>query len=560
MQLIRTSFNLRSDLPWNVVYSECICAWIGSYKDTRGRRLYDQLVRKLPKEINFETSSFGKYEFAGDKLEYNTFLWDHSDYIGFTFVARNSISGRLWKTQVALKRTDKHVLCFVSQDCDLGRDKTVPKIERPYLLDLLAKFQDGDGTIEIKKQAHVLENNEIHKAKNALTGQLRNVLPIVYLSCSERTHSLKPAIVAENLFGIAHVFAEEDSSISDRLAQELKGKVIPQGGAIGLCFAGEPVSVFNRRDVVDWVEKPETLVQDIFLKILKANLSLKFNFTWDDFLAAREEYEKDLVERERIQKIESLNEMRREWLQAREERKDMSRLVEKMMADLEKVTKERDQYKDEHAQYDSLKRKYESCQEERKTWESLALEADEKREKAEKNLTEAKELLHEASATSNALRQNLDSKATKNSRYLSLLLPQETEMYPNEYICQLVRILKIALPNVPVAKKSNKTRTKALIEDILAANADAVAIYNDYEKKKREFEKIAKMAGLHDRNGYQVMKPFDIEAIPKGNDHWKIRFKNDLKERFIGTEASSGSDNIRGGENEAGEITKALLW
>ena len=560
MQLIRTSFNLRSDLPWNVVYSECICAWIGSYKDTRGRRLYDQLIRRLPKEINFETSSFGKYEFAGDKLEYNTFLWDHSDYIGFTFVARNSVSGRLWKTQVALKRTDKHVLCFVSQDCDLGRDKTVPKIERPYLLDLLARFQDGDGTIEIKKQAHVLENNEVNKAKNALTGQLRNVLPIVYLSCSERTHSLKPAIVAENLFGIAHVFAEEDSSISDRLAQELKGKVIPQGGAIGICFAGEPVSVFNRRDVVDWVEKPETLVQDIFLKILKANLSLKFNFTWDDFLAAREEYEKDLVERERIQKIETLNEMRREWLQAREERKDMSRLVEKMMADLEKVTKERDQYKDEHAQYDSLKRKYESCQEERKTWESLALEADEKREKAERNLTEAKELLHEASATSNALRQNLDSKATKNSRYLPLLLPQETEMYPNEYICQLVRILKIALPNVPVAKKSNKTRTKALIEDILAANADAVAIYNDYEKKKREFEKIAKMAGLHDRNGYQVMKPFDIEAIPKGNDHWKIRFKNDLKERFIGTEASSGSDNIRGGENEAGEITKALLW
>ena len=66
MQLIRTSFNLRSDLPWNVVYSECICAWIASYKDTRGRRLYDQLIRKLPKEINFETTSFGKYEFAGD--------------------------------------------------------------------------------------------------------------------------------------------------------------------------------------------------------------------------------------------------------------------------------------------------------------------------------------------------------------------------------------------------------------------------------------------------------------------------------------------------------------
>lgn len=562
MQLIRTSFKLRSDLPWNVVYSECICAWIASYKDTRGRRLYDQLIRKLPKEINFETTSFGKYEFAGDKLEYNAFLWDHCDYIGFTFVARNSISGRLWKTQVALKRTDRHVLCFVSQDCDLGRDKTVPKIERPYLLDLLAKFQDGDGTIDIKKQAHVLENNEINKAKNALTGQLRNVLPIVYLSCSERTHSLKPAIVAENLFGVAHVFAEKDSSISDRLAQELKGKVIPQGGAIGICFAGEPVSVFNRRDVVDWVEKPETLVQDIFLKILKANLSLKFNFTWDDFLAAREEYEKDLVERERIQKIETLNEMRREWLQAREERKDMSRLVEKMMADLEKVTKERDQYKDEHAQYDSLKRKFESCQEERKTWENLALEADEKREKAEKNLTEAKELLHEASATSNALRQNLDSKIVKNSRNLPLLLPQEPEMYPNEYICQLVRILTIALPNVPLADDSPRTRTKDVIENILAANEDAVKTFRDYEGKKAELEKIARQAEVHGRDGYKVMKLFDMEAIPKGNDHWKIRFKKDERECYLCTEACSGSDNARGrgGKNEAAEITKALLW
>lgn len=562
MQLIRTSFNLRSDLPWNMVYSECIRAWIASFKDRQGRKVYDKLLGKLPQAIDFERVPANKFEFAGDRLEYDSFRWERCDYIGFTFVARNSISGRLWKTQIALKRTEKHVLCFVSQDCDLGRDKSVPKIERPFIIDLLAKFQDGDGAIEIKKQAHILEPREIDKAKNALTGRLRNVLPIVYLSCSMRTLPLKPAIVAENLFGVAHVFAEKDSSISDRLAQELKGRVIPQGGAIGICFANEPVLVFNRRDVVDWVENPEILVQDIFLKILKANLSLKFNFTWDDLLSAREAYEEDLVERERILKIETLNDMRREWLQAREERKDMSRLMEKMMVDLEKVTKERDQYKDEHAKYDSLKRKYDSCQEERKTWESLALEADEKREKAEKNLTEAKELLHEATATSNALRQNLDSKATKNSRYLPLLLPQETEMYPNEYVCQLVRILTIAQPNIPLAEDSPRTRTKDIIESILAANEDAVKTFKDYEGKKTELEKIARQAGVHSRDGYKVMKPFDMETIPKGNDHWKIRFKKDARERYLCTEASTGSDNARGrgGKNEAADITKALLW
>ena len=562
MQLVRTSFNLRSDLPWGTVYNECVYAWLASYKDRQGRKLYDKLLSKLPRTIDFERTPANKFEFAGDRLEYDSFRWERCDYIGFTFVARNSISGRSWKTQIALKRTEKHVLCFVSQDCDLGRDKSVPKIERPFIIDLLAKFQDGDGTIEIKKQAHILEPREIDKAKNALTGRLRNVLPIVYLSCSERTHALKPAIVAENLFGVAHVFAEEDSSISDRLAQELKGTKIPQGGAIGLCFAGEPVSVFNRRDVVDWVESPETLVQDIFLKILKSNLSLKFNFTWDDLLSAREKYEQDLVERERIQKIETLNEMRSEWLRAREERRDMYCLVEKMMADLEKVTRERDQYKDEHAKYDSLKRKYDSCVEERNTWENLALEADEKREKAEKNLSDAKEQLHVASATSNALRQNLDSKTVKNSRYLPLLLPAEPEMYPNEYVCQLVRILTIAQPNIPLAEDSPRTRTKDIIEGILAANEDAVKTFREYEGKKAELEKVARQAGVHGRDGCKVMKPFDMETIPKGNDHWKVRFKRDERERYLCTEASTGSDNARGrgGKNEAADITKALLW
>ena len=560
MQLIRTSFNLRSDLPWNIVYRECIYSWIASYKDRRGKKTYEQLLRRLPRDIPFSAEPFGHYEFAGDKLEYYSFTWDHSEYIGFTFIAKNVITNRIWKTQIALKRTDKHVLCFVSQDCDLGRDKTLPQIESPYIIDLLTNFQDGDGSIEIKKQAHILEPGEIDKAKNALTGQLRNVLPIVYLSCSERTHSLKPSIVADKLFGIAHVFAEKDSSLRERLAQEVKGKKIPQGGEIGICHANEPIIIFNRHDVVDWVEKPETLVQDIFLKILKANLSLKFNFTWDAFLTAREEYEKELIERERIQKINSLNEMQREWQEARQKSRDMSFLVEKLMNDLKRVTQERDQYKDEHAKYDSLQRKYDNCEEERKTWEKLAIEADEKREKAEKNLTDVKDQLHLVSTTTNALKQNLDSKNSKSVRYLPLLQPAEKEMYPNEYVCQLVRILNLALPNVPGTDKSPKIRTKSFIEDILAANPEAIQTFKKYEGLKRDFEQVAKQEGLQGRNGAKVMKPFNMEISTKGNNHGKIRFSNDTKERFIGTEASSGSDSVHGALNEVSDVTKALLW
>ncbi len=562
MQLIRTSFNLRSDMPWDELYRECIYAWLGSSKDERGKRYYEHLFRKLPRDIDFNENPSDKFEFAGDKLEYNSFSWKLCDYIGFTFTTKDAVSGRIWKTQIAIKRTEEHAFCFVSLDCDLGRDKRPPRIARPRVIELLlTNFQDGDGAIdEIKRQAHILEPSEIDRAKNALTGGLRNVLPIVYLSCSAKTHALMPSKVAESLFGVAHVFAEQNPMLRDRLAQEFTDKRIPQGGEIGICYTGQPITIFNRFDVVDWAENPETLVQDIFLKILKANLSLKFNFTWDDLLAARENYENELVERERVEKLNTINEMREEWLQARQARMDMSCLVEKLMNDLERVTAERDQYKDEHAKYDSLKRKYDNCLDERNTWESLAVEADEKREKAEADLRDAREQLHQASTKSDALRQNLNSKNVKGVRYLPLVLPSESEMYPNEYMCQLVRILTLALPNVPTTDKSPKVRTKSFIEDILAANADAVRTFNEYDAKKRELEMAARQEGVQSKDGIRVAKFFNMEIIKKGNNHGKIRFINDAQERFLGTEASSGSDSAHGGKNEASDVTKAMLW
>lgn len=553
MQLIRTSFNLRSDIPWNKVYRECIYAWIGSLKDSRaGKKLYEGLLQKLPKELDLKENSAKKYEFAGDKLEYHSFTWKKIEYIGFIFTARNGSTGRIWKTQIALKRTEAHVLCFVSQDCDLGQDRNVPKIERPYIIDLLTKLQDGDGIIGIKPQAHILEPFEISKAKNALTGKMRNVLPIVYLSCSERTLSLKPNVLAGNLFGIAHVFAEKDSSLKDRLAQEFQNQRIPQGGEIGICYAGQPITIFNRHDSIDWVEKPETLVQHIFLKILKTNLSLKFNFTWDDFLSAREDYENGLLEEERIKKINTIDEMRKEWLEAQKQSQSMSNLVEKILKDLEKVTQERDQYKEDHVKYDSLSKKLTNCEDELKTWKELATDID-------KDLKKKDEEYRELCAKHQTLQFNLNSKKDKNAQYLPLLQPIEKEMYPNEYVCQMVRVLNLALKNVPTTKRSPKTRTKQFIEDILANNTEAKRIFDEYDQKKCELERIAAQEELSS-NGAKVLKFFHMETETKGNHHVKIRFTNDSQERFIGTEASTGSDKAHGGKNEASDISKALLW
>ena len=94
-------------MPWDELYRECIYAWLGSSKDERGKRYYEHLFRKLPRDIDFDENPSGKFEFAGDKLEYNSFSWKLCDYIGFTFTTKDAVSGRIWKTQIAIKRTER---------------------------------------------------------------------------------------------------------------------------------------------------------------------------------------------------------------------------------------------------------------------------------------------------------------------------------------------------------------------------------------------------------------------------------------------------------------------
>ena len=563
MQLVRTSLNLRSNVPWSILYKECIYAWLDGSKNKRtGEKNYAAILRKLPRSIDFQKNPHGRYEFAGQILEYDSFMWEGCEHLGFSFI--NIDREKKWKTQIALKRTDKFVLCYVSLDCDLGKTKAgvLPEIKKPRIIDYLLKQQDGDGVINIQGEPHFIEPSEVDKAKNVLSGKMRNILPIIYLSCSKKTHSLLPSHVAKKLLGIAHVYAERDSSLRERLALAMKGKRFPKGGEIGICHVGEPIHIFNRHSVVEWADDPEILVQDIYLHILKKNLSLKLNFTWDDFLKSLSDFRKDVAEKETIQKLESLDAMKKELAAAKESSKAKSLVTERLMAELEAVTKERDQYKNEHTLYESLKKEYDSCSDDRKTWETLANEFDEQLRQANDELQKVKAELHERNLENESLKHNLDSKKDKNVRYIPLKMPAEPEMYSNEIICQMLFALRLAKDNVPPTTISPRIRTLFVIDEILKDNPEAVSIYEDYCKKKKDLEIVAKNAALKTAEGGKVMKPFNMELVPKGNNHGKIRFKNDVQERFLGSEASSGSDKARGrgGKNEASDLTKAMLW
>ena len=77
MQLIRTSFNLRSNMPWDELYQDCIYEWIGSSRDERGKRYYEHLFRKLPRQIERIISEIrvicGKKDNSHCNIEYEGF-------------------------------------------------------------------------------------------------------------------------------------------------------------------------------------------------------------------------------------------------------------------------------------------------------------------------------------------------------------------------------------------------------------------------------------------------------------------------------------------------------
>lgn len=554
MQLIRTSFNLRSDLRWaEDAYEMGIYAWINGSKNNRtGVKNYEAILRKLPPRVDFGTAPNGKFSFAGESLEYESFSFNQQDYLGFLFVNKET-NGRCWKTRIAFCRTKKHVQCFVSLDCDLQKGASLPSIAKPKILDYLIKFQDGDGGIDITDKPHIIEYNDISKAKRALTAKLGNVLPIVYLSCSERTHSLMPSEVAKKLFGVAHVLAEKDRTIYDRLEVDMKGIDYPKRGEIGICYKDQPTDIFNRYSVVDWQENPKTLVQDIFLKILKKNLSLKFNFTWDDFLDAQSKYTVEKIRNDRLAKIQAFERMQDELAETKSTTEELSKQVKKLKEELEKVSKERDQLKDECANYETLEKQYKNCKEERDTWEKFALDSD-------KELSETKQVLFDVKSKCETYEKGFDSASSRNIQSLPLVMPKDVQMFPDEYKCQLVSILHLAQKNVRKTTISPKMRTADIIEKILAANTEAMKCYEDMSRKKETLESVAKQQNLNSSDGTKAMKPFGMEIVKKGNNHGKIRFVKDESESFLGSEASTASETARGGKNQAADLVKAMLW
>lgn len=532
MLLFKTSFNLRSDLPWEKVYNECIYPWLNNSRNKKTNEKNYAILCKLPKTLDLQKAPTGKYEYSGEILEYNSFSYDKHEYFGFSFSAQKD--SKTWRTRFALKRTDKRIICFVVHDCEIGKGALFPPINKPKIIDYLAKFQEGDGSIGLIDKPHFLSAPDVNEAVRIFNGKTGNLLPIVYLSCTEHSrHAIKPSVLAEQLFGVAHVFAEKEH-IYERVKIDVKTR-FPQNGEIAICYSGEKLQIINRNDKNSWKKDPRTLVQDFFLDILKRSLTTKFDFSWEDYLNQK----RDFKLKKQHEDLKSLS------LQT----KEATNAVSKLIKEKQNLQNELDS---KQSEIERLSQTLKDCQDENSLHEKFAKENNEE-------IKQLKELLHKEATAKKVLQDKLDSQKKQERQNIPLLLPKESEMYPYEIICHLMALIEKGLKALPTKTNSPKIRAQELLKSIYQANPEAAKIFDKAKQDRKNLEKAAKDEALHKNSNQEVLKPFNLKIQKKKNCHYKISFQKDEKENYLASEASSGSDK-RGGMNEATDLVKAFFW
>ena len=592
MLLLKTSINLRSDLSWSMVYSDCIYPWLDGSVDKKGRKNYQALLNKLLPSMNIKKEESKRVVADEDSLEYHSFELDGCAYL--CFIHNTNGNGFSWRTKIALKKDDKHLFCFVSLECEATGASSFPKISKPKIIDYLIKFQAGDGDVEFKRDAHILTASEIEDAKNILLGKKKNRLPIIYLSCAGRSHAIKPSELASALFGLAHVYAEKDRFLSDRIKQDVEIR-IPQRGSIGLCYPGKPIVIINRNGA-----NAKDFVWEIYFAILKSSLSANFDFSWNNFIDAENRYKKIKAENEKQialakqQKEKEAAENEAKKTQEKFEKnaftkalddKNLDQRIKKIQGNIRWFKKIHEAlYNDFKTAYIKNKELCDTISDQQKkiaelneeianlnadnvrlTEQNRSLENDvgtyeswvQEEEKKNKDLTEH---ISDLESTNENLRMGLESQKKQGGNHIPLIMPEEEEMYENEYVCQLINLFKRAVNILPRAKNTNIQRSTDVFLSILNANPDAVKIFEQKNREKEVLESYARKAELQKPKGIKAMKPFNMECGSKENNHGEPRFVKDKNERYSATEASTPSDKKRGSINGGKDTIKALLW
>ena len=269
MLVFRTQFPIQQTTEIKEII-QIATDWIQNSPHTN---LKDQLNDLKDSDNEFEISV------SGETLIFNSYIEDSNSIIGLIWSQNQD--NLEWNSTFIANKTENSFWISIEIECDQLKPSPkniIPK--KPYIIKLLHSLNKHtkDGDIIADGLPHNLEDFQIAFAAKMLNGNCNNIMPVVYVSSTfNNKYVLNPTILAEYLYGMAHVIVEPNPHFSNRLKIDTNYQNAHRG-AIGIYWPeGIGKEIVYRENL-----SHRQLVNNIYDIIRKALLSmrLKYDCTW----------------------------------------------------------------------------------------------------------------------------------------------------------------------------------------------------------------------------------------------------------------------------------------
>lgn len=170
-----------------------------------------------------------------------------------------------------------------------------------------------------------------------------------------------------------------------------------------------------------------------------------------------------------------------------------------------------------------------------------------------------KEQANELRASLQAAHSAVEKKQKMDGKQTILFNLPDNEKFSNETLCHLFAILHAKLKEAPKKSNSPINRDFDVIAGFIEANPEAEKIFKQKQGEVKELMNFAKREEyLRSPKAHKILKPFGMGVKECGNGHWRAFFYND--DRYLSSEAGTGSKGCRGGQNEATYFIHAMLF
>lgn len=499
--ILSTSFNLRHDMSLNKIFQECFIPWL---RKTGNRNyFFRDLPDSLPKEVYWES---GPLYSKGDVVEcfYLNVPDNESLGVELSYTSQNI----RWVTKVAIKKTKKKTLSFVSlqRECLIQGAKPF-KPASPNIVASLMAFSEPDGCFEILDSAHIVHACELLVPENIFKGKTNCNLPIIYMSIANTKHILIPDKVAKEMRGLAHIVKEESNGVYEGLRNR-KLPRFPRNGELGIYYPGSSKPrILERRDREEWIKRPELMTDFLFKNLAEHSLFIKPLYSWEALKTDIDLYHKEQFERNRNRFASQTECFLAEIAELKRQLKQKSEEVGKLEHDNQLLS-------------------------------DMCCEADEKAKK-----------IPELESKVKAFEDLLNKKSV--GRNVEIKWPGKMEqLFQNEMPLTVLMAMKYFLGNMGKGGRmgSFASRPVDVVEAILKNYKDEIAEY----ETQRDVVLEASEKGEW-KNANKALQYFGMERYVKENNHKGFRFTKD-NGRYSGSAGCTISDNARGRKNEAAAI------